>query len=60
MCADRELGLPLAVTLGHMISFVAPCLGGGGGGGGGVVSYPDPNFHSCGWITSPLREKWVW
>ena len=28
-----------------------------GGGGGGVVSYPDPNSHSCGWITSPLRER---
>ena len=25
-----------------------------------VVSYPDPDFHSSGWITSPLREKWVW
>ena len=24
----------------------------GGGGGGGVVSYPDPDSHSCGWITS--------
>ena len=24
-----------------------------------VVSYPDPSFHSSGWITSPLRlEKW--
>ena len=21
-----------------------------------VVSYPDPDSHSCGWITSPLRE----
>ena len=30
---------------------------GGGGGGGGVVSYPDPDSHSCGWITSPLRER---
>ena len=20
-----------------------------------VVSYPDPDSHSCGWITSPLR-----
>ena len=26
--------------------------GGGGGGGGRVVSYPDPDSHSCGWITS--------
>ena len=32
----------------------------GGGGGGGVVSYPDPDSHSCGWITSPLRGKRVW
>ena len=31
-----------------------------GGGGWGVVSYPDPYFHSSGWNTSPLREKWVW
>ena len=32
--------------------------GGGGGGGGGadVVSYPDPDSHSCGWITSPPRS----
>ena len=30
---------------------------GGGGGGGGVVSYPDPDFHSSGWITSPLRDE---
>ena len=22
-----------------------------------VVSYPDPDSHSCGWITSPLRGK---
>ena len=22
---------------------------------GAVVSYPDPDSHSCGWITSPLR-----
>ena len=29
--------------------------GGGGGGGGGVFSYPDPDSHSCGWITSPLH-----
>ena len=21
-----------------------------------LVSYPDPYFHSCGWITSPLRS----
>ena len=26
----------------------------------GVVSYPDPDSHSCGWITSPLRGKRVW
>ena len=25
-----------------------------------LVSYPDPDFYSSGWITSPLREKWVW
>ena len=25
-----------------------------------VVSYPDPDSHSCGWITSPLRGKRVW
>ena len=24
---------------------------------GGVVLYPDPDSHSCGWITSPLRGK---
>ena len=24
---------------------------------GGVVSYPDPDYHSCGWITSPLRGR---
>ena len=35
-------------------------LRGGRGGGGGVVSYPDPDSHSCGWITSPLRGKRVW
>ena len=32
-------------------------MGGGGGGGGGeemLVSYPNPDFHSSGWITSPL------
>ena len=23
----------------------------------GVVSYPDPDFHSSGWITSPLRDS---
>ena len=28
----------------------------GGGGGGGLVSYPDPDFHSSGWITSPPRS----
>ena len=22
-----------------------------------LVSCPDPNSHSCGWITSPLRER---
>ena len=22
-----------------------------------IVSYPDPYFHSSGWITSPLRGK---
>ena len=22
-----------------------------------LVSYPDPQSHSCGWITSPLRER---
>ena len=22
-----------------------------------LVSYPDPDSHSCGWITSPLRGK---
>ena len=21
-----------------------------------IVSYPDPDSHSCGWITSPLRD----
>ena len=21
-----------------------------------IVSYPDPQSHSCGWITSPLRS----
>eukprot|EP00731_Ephydatia_muelleri_P022141 Em0014g732a len=26
----------------------------------GLVSYPDPDSHSCGWITSPLRGKRVW
>ena len=25
-----------------------------------LVSYPDPDSHSCGWITSPLRGKRVW
>ena len=25
--------------------------------GGSIVSYPDPQSHSCGWITSPLRGK---
>ena len=34
--------------------------GGGGGGWGWLISYPDRSFHSYGWITSPLREKWVW
>ena len=34
------------------------CGGGGGGGVCAVVSYPDPDSHSCGWITSPLRGKW--
>eukprot|EP00731_Ephydatia_muelleri_P008471 Em0004g809a len=24
---------------------------------GGVVSYPDPDSHSCGWITSPLFPR---
>ena len=32
----------------------------GEGGSREVVSYPDPDSHSCGWITSPLRGKWVW
>ena len=27
------------------------------GGGGGVVSYPDPDSHSSGWITSPLLSR---
>ena len=31
-----------------------------GRGGKRAVSYSDVYFHSCGWITSPLREKWVW
>ena len=25
-----------------------------------LVSYPDPDSRSCGWITSPLRGKRVW
>ena len=28
-------------------------------GGVIVVSYPDPDSHSSGWITSPLREKFT-
>ena len=46
---------------------LSACGPGGGGGccrllarGVGVVSYPDPDSHSCGWITSPLRGKRVW
>eukprot|EP00731_Ephydatia_muelleri_P008529 Em0004g867a len=41
-----------------------PLYGGGGGMTpssmplyGGVVSYPDPDSHSCGWITSPLFPR---
>ena len=30
-------------------------VGHGGTEEGAVVSYPDPDSHSCGWITSPLR-----
>ena len=25
--------------------------------GAAIVSYPDPDYHSCGWITSPLRGR---
>ena len=41
------------VSLMKMVAWISSR---GGRGGGWVVSYPDPDSHSCGWITSPLRS----